>query len=106
MNVLITGASSGIGEGCARWLDARGHRVFAGVRRAEDGERLRIGASERLTPVLLDVTVSVYQDYMIVDPDAFAPYPREYIIDGNGTVLYTDGSIDTAAISAVLDSVL
>jgi NAD(P)-dependent dehydrogenase (short-subunit alcohol dehydrogenase family) len=56
MNVLITGASSGIGEGCARWLDARGHRVFAGVRRSEDGERLRIGASERLTPVLLDVT--------------------------------------------------
>ena len=30
MNVLVTGASTGIGEGCARWLDARGHRVFAG----------------------------------------------------------------------------
>jgi hypothetical protein len=57
-------------------------------------------------PVLLDVDVSVYQDYFINDPDAFAPYPREYIIDGNGTVLYTDASIDTAAIAAVLDSVL
>jgi len=56
MNVLVTGASTGIGEGCARWLDARGHRVFAGVRREVDGERLRSGASERLTPVLLDVT--------------------------------------------------
>ena len=57
-------------------------------------------------PVLLDVTTSVYQDYFINDPDAFAPYPREYIIDGNGTVLYTDASIDVEAISAVLDSVL
>ena len=56
MNVLVTGASTGIGEGCARWLDARGHRVFAAVRRGEDGDRLRAGASDRLTPVLLDVT--------------------------------------------------
>jgi len=56
MNVLVTGASTGIGESCARWLDARGHRVFAGVRRDADGERLRAGASDRLTPVLLDVT--------------------------------------------------
>lgn len=57
-------------------------------------------------PVLLDVDTSVYQDYMIADPDAFAPYPREFIIDGDGTVLYTDGSLDTDAISAVLDGVL
>jgi NAD(P)-dependent dehydrogenase (short-subunit alcohol dehydrogenase family) len=56
MQFLITGASTGIGEGCARWLDARGHRVFAGVRREEDGARLRAGSSERLTPVRLDVT--------------------------------------------------
>ena len=57
-------------------------------------------------PVLLDVSVDVYQDYLIVDPDQFAPYPREYIVDGNGIVLYTDAGIDTAAIAAVLDSVL
>ena len=56
MRILITGASTGIGEGCARWFDARGHRVFAGVRREEDGARLKAGASDRLTPVLLDVT--------------------------------------------------
>jgi NAD(P)-dependent dehydrogenase (short-subunit alcohol dehydrogenase family) len=56
MQILITGASTGIGEGCARWLDARGHRVFAGVRRPEDGDRLMTGSSARLTPVRLDVT--------------------------------------------------
>ena len=55
MKVLITGASTGIGEACARWLDARGHQVFAGVRRPEDAERLRSGSSARLSCVTLDV---------------------------------------------------
>lgn len=32
--VLITGASSGFGEACARHLDARGYRVFGTSRRA------------------------------------------------------------------------
>jgi NAD(P)-dependent dehydrogenase (short-subunit alcohol dehydrogenase family) len=55
-NVLVTGASTGIGEACALHLDRLGWRVFAGVRRDEDGERLRRQATDRLTPVLLDVT--------------------------------------------------
>lgn len=57
-------------------------------------------------PVLLDVTTSVYQDYFIVDPEAFAPYPREFIVDVDGTILYTSATVDTEAIAAVLDSVL
>jgi NAD(P)-dependent dehydrogenase (short-subunit alcohol dehydrogenase family) len=57
-NVLVTGASTGIGEACALHLDRLGWRVFAGVRKPEDGDRLRAaeGASARLTPVQLDVT--------------------------------------------------
>ena len=54
--VVITGASTGIGYACALHLDRIGFRVFAGVRRDEDAERLRSAASERLTPVTLDVT--------------------------------------------------
>lgn len=54
--VLVTGASTGIGEACARHLDRLGHTVFAGVRREADGERLRAGGSDRLVTVLLDVT--------------------------------------------------
>lgn len=54
--VVITGASTGIGEACALELDRRGWRVFAGVRTGEAAERLRAKASARLTPVTIDVT--------------------------------------------------
>lgn len=54
--VLVTGASTGIGAACALELDRRGFRVFAGVRRPEDGKRLQSQASQRLTSVILDVT--------------------------------------------------
>ena len=54
--VVITGASTGIGAACAVELDRRGFRVFAGVRKDDDGERLRQQTSERLVPVMLDVT--------------------------------------------------
>src|SRR5262247_4410113 len=53
---LVTGASSGIGRATALLLDRNGFQVFAGVRRGEQGEGLRRKASERLTPILLDVT--------------------------------------------------
>lgn len=55
-SILVTGASSGIGEACALDLDRHGHRVYAGVRRTADGERLASLASDRLVPVILDVT--------------------------------------------------
>ncbi|MBN1912529.1 MAG: SDR family oxidoreductase [Pirellulales bacterium] len=55
-SVLITGASSGLGLACAVELDRLGWHVFAGVRREEDGQALVKQASNRLTPVMLDVT--------------------------------------------------
>ncbi|WP_234554636.1 SDR family NAD(P)-dependent oxidoreductase [Thermus caliditerrae] len=51
--VLITGAGSGIGLATARLLAARGYRVYGGVRKEEDTERLRALGVE---PLLLDVT--------------------------------------------------
>lgn len=54
--VVVTGASTGIGEACALRLDRMGFRVFAGVRKDADGEALRQKASDRITPILLDVT--------------------------------------------------
>ncbi len=57
--VLVTGASSGIGEATALRLDKEGFRVLAGVRREQDAEALREQASDRLIPVMLDVTDAV-----------------------------------------------
>lgn len=54
--VVISGASSGIGRATALHLDELGFRIFAGVRKETDGKALRDQASEKLTPVLLDVT--------------------------------------------------
>jgi NAD(P)-dependent dehydrogenase (short-subunit alcohol dehydrogenase family) len=57
-SVLITGASSGIGEDVALYLNELGYTVFAGVRHAEDGERVRGKAPrpDAFHHVLLDVT--------------------------------------------------
>lgn len=55
-SVLVTGASTGIGRATALHLDAAGWRVFAGVRKEPDAESLRQAGSERLMPLMLDVT--------------------------------------------------
>lgn len=54
-NVLVTGASTGLGEASALRLARSGWRVFAGVRKDEDGERLR-ASNPAIEPVRLDVT--------------------------------------------------
>jgi NAD(P)-dependent dehydrogenase (short-subunit alcohol dehydrogenase family) len=54
--VVITGASTGIGRACALALVTLGFQVFAGVRKAEDGESLRRASAARLTPIFIDVT--------------------------------------------------
>ncbi|HVT73541.1 MAG TPA: SDR family oxidoreductase [Lacunisphaera sp.] len=54
--VLVTGASTGIGKACVLALSKIGFRVYAGVRRASDGESLRKEASGFLTALPLDVT--------------------------------------------------
>ncbi|MDZ4777220.1 MAG: SDR family NAD(P)-dependent oxidoreductase [Alphaproteobacteria bacterium] len=54
--LLITGASSGIGEASARVAVARGARVYASVRKPEDGARLVAALGDDLVPVVFDVT--------------------------------------------------
>ncbi|MGH7559845.1 MAG: SDR family oxidoreductase [Gemmatimonadales bacterium] len=55
-SALVTGASTGIGAACAERLHAMGYLVFAGIRRPEDGERLRARTSDRVRWLRLDVT--------------------------------------------------
>ena len=54
--VVVTGTSTGIGAATALHLARHGFHVFAGVRRAEDGEGLRAEAPDAVTPVIIDVT--------------------------------------------------
>jgi NAD(P)-dependent dehydrogenase (short-subunit alcohol dehydrogenase family) len=53
--VIVTGASSGIGEAAVARLGQLGFDVLAGVRKQEDAERLR---SQGATPLMIDVADS------------------------------------------------
>ena len=57
---LITGTSTGIGAACVARLTAAGWTVYAGVRHADDGDRLRRTYGDHVHPIALEVT----------DPDA------------------------------------
>jgi NAD(P)-dependent dehydrogenase (short-subunit alcohol dehydrogenase family) len=54
--VVVTGSSTGIGRACVLRLERLGFKVFAGVRKADDGEALRAAGAGGLEPLILDVT--------------------------------------------------
>jgi NAD(P)-dependent dehydrogenase (short-subunit alcohol dehydrogenase family) len=87
-SVLVTGASTGIGREAALRLERGGWRVFAGVRRAQDGEALRRDASERLEPVILDVT----------DPATIAAAAKQ--VEGVVGAYGLDGLVNNAGVVA------
>src|SRR3954465_6295104 len=70
--VLVTGASTGIGETTALGLQKAGFRVFAGVRKPEDGDRLRAAG------------VTVVQPFDVTQADDIAAAARtvEEALDG------------------------
>ncbi len=55
-SVVVTGASTGIGWATAKFLLARGFRVFGSVRKQADADRLRNEFGANFTPLLFDVT--------------------------------------------------
>jgi NAD(P)-dependent dehydrogenase (short-subunit alcohol dehydrogenase family) len=79
LSVLVTGASTGIGEATAYRLSANGHHVFAGVRKDDDGERLRARARGRITPLRLDVTNETHIEQAV---NAIAAEVGESGLDG------------------------
>lgn len=85
--VLISGASTGLGRATAVRMANAGWDVFAGVRRAEDGEAVRGESPERIRPVILDVT-----DQGTID--SAAAEVREHTADGG-----LDGLVNNAGIT-------
>jgi hypothetical protein len=55
-SVVITGASTGIGHACAKFLLDRGYRVFGSVRKQADADRLKSEFGANFIPLLFDVT--------------------------------------------------
>jgi NAD(P)-dependent dehydrogenase (short-subunit alcohol dehydrogenase family) len=55
-SVVVTGVSTGIGWGTTKVLIQNGFRVFGGVRKQEDGERLTKEFGQAFIPLLFDVT--------------------------------------------------
>lgn len=66
-SVVVTGASTGIGYAIAQLLAREGFHVFAGVRRAQDADRLAEEIGDELTPLVFDVT----------DPEGVAEAARD-----------------------------
>ncbi len=63
MNILITGASTGIGFACAKYFADKGEFVLAGVRKTEDFGRFE--NHQNITPIILDVTNITHIDQLI-----------------------------------------
>lgn len=55
-SVVITGASTGIGETTAKHLASQGFKVYGSVRKPEDGARLKQEIGGNFEPLLFDVT--------------------------------------------------
>ena len=81
--VLLTGASRGIGRATALRLAAAGWDVFAGVRRAEDGEALRAEAGDRVTPLSLDIT----DEAQLAGLDTVLPSTLDAVVNNAGVVV-------------------
>lgn len=105
-NVLITGSASGLGHQAVRLFAERGYHVFAGVRRAEDADKVaRLHRS--VTPVLLDVAdpqqvaAAAEQVDRACGPDGLA-----VLINAAGSILYGPIEHTTRAEAASLFEVL
>jgi peroxiredoxin len=74
----------------------------------EDPDQLAafVAAMGLTMPVLFDSSSETYYDYYINDPDAFSPYPREFVISKEGIIQYASSNVDVPALQAVIEAEL
>ena len=88
-NVLITGASRGIGRAVALRMASAGWDVLAGVRSATDGDELVAAAPGRVTAIELDVTNAE----QIAALDASLPERLDALVNNAGIAV--GGALET-----------
>jgi len=54
--IVVTGVSSGIGEGVLRYFVSKGFHVFGSVRNRKDAQKIKKTYGENFTPIIFDVT--------------------------------------------------
>ena len=98
-SILITGASSGIGQALALHFHRQGFEVFAGVRRPQDGADLVRLSNGQITPVILDVTQSDTVDAAAVLIQARTPNGLNALINNAGVAF--SGPLETTPLADV-----
>jgi NADP-dependent 3-hydroxy acid dehydrogenase YdfG len=98
-NVLVTGASSGIGRATALRLAAEGHTVFAAARRTDRLEALAAEATGTIVPVQLDVTDPESVRAAVAAVAEHVPAGLDVLINNAGYAL--TGPVETLETDAV-----
>jgi NAD(P)-dependent dehydrogenase (short-subunit alcohol dehydrogenase family) len=97
--ILVTGASTGIGEACALAMAQRGYRVYAGVRREMDGMALQ-EKHPAIMPLLLDVTEAASITSAVdVLTDAVGEQGLAGLVNNAG--VYVPGPLETLPLDAL-----
>ncbi len=105
-NALITGSASGLGREAVRLFAERGYRVFAGVRRAEDADKVA-RLHPAITPVLLDVADPEQVAAAAEQVDrACGPAGLAVLVNAAGSILYGPIEHTTRSEAAALFEVL
>jgi NAD(P)-dependent dehydrogenase (short-subunit alcohol dehydrogenase family) len=85
-SAVVTGAASGMGAAISRAFTCNGVRVFGGVRRAEDGVKMRERLGELFVPVLLDVTDAAQVERVAAEVGAAIGRDRLFALVNNAGI--------------------
>ncbi len=94
-NILITGASTGIGYSLAKIFHNKGYRVIGSVRKMKDAEKLKNDFGTNFHALQFDVTdhtavaASVYRVEQIIEDEGLACLINNAGIAVSGTVIHT-----------------